>query len=132
MTVAGDYLFQLELSDPTHTVAESLTVTVYPRNPSAPVISNAVASPAGVTFPANATWLSATTSDADGDPLSHWWSVKSKPAGASPAFSAQGSPSTNVTGLTAAGTYIFTLSVVDRTRFAKRDVTVTVTDRAGN
>ena len=132
MTVAGDYVFTIEVSDLTHTVVRELTVPVYPPNPSAPVISNAIASPANVILPDDTTLLSANTSDADGDPLSHWWSVKSKPAGTSPVFSAQSSPSTNVTGLTAAGTYVFTLSVVDRTRFAKRDVTVTVLDHAGN
>jgi O-glycosyl hydrolase len=132
MTVAGDYVFRIEVSDPTHTVVQELTVPVYPPNPSAPVISNAIASPATIILPDDMTRLSANTSDADGDPLSHWWSVKSKPAGSSPVFSAQSSPSTNVTGLTAAGTYIFTLSVVDRTKFSKRDVTVTVMDHARN
>ena len=132
MTVTGDYIFTVEVSDPTHTVVRELTVPVYPPNPSAPVISNAVASPAVITLPADATRLSANTSDADGDSLSHWWSVKSKPAGSSPAFSAQNSSSTNVTGLTTAGTYILTLSVVDQTKFTKRDVTVTVLDNAGN
>ncbi|HUV63665.1 MAG TPA: hypothetical protein VMW24_07175 [Sedimentisphaerales bacterium] len=126
MTAAGDYIFQLELSDPVHTVSANLSVTVYPQNPSAPTISNAVASPATITLPAEATWLSATTGDPDGDPISHWWSVKSKPVDASPAFSAQGSPSTGVTGLTAPGTYVFTLNVVDRTKVTRRDVAVTV------
>jgi O-glycosyl hydrolase len=132
MTVAGDYVFTIEVSDPTHTVVRELTVPFYPPNPSTPVISSAIASPARVTLPTETTLLSATTSDADGDPLSHWWSVKSKPAGSSPAFSTQSSPNTNVTGLTAAGTYIFTLSVVDRTKFARRNVTVTVLDSDGN
>jgi O-glycosyl hydrolase len=128
MTVAGDYVFQLELSDPTHTVSEELTVTVDPPNPSAPTISNAAATPATLTRPVETTKLSATTSDPDGDPLSHWWSVKSKPAGAAPVFSAQGSPSSDVTGLTVPGTYVFTLHAVDRTKAAQRDVTVTVKD----
>ncbi|MCL5282187.1 MAG: hypothetical protein M1376_20040 [Planctomycetes bacterium] len=128
LTIAGDYIFQIEVSDPTHTVAAKLPVTVYPPNPSAPTIANALASPATLTLPVETTRLSATTSDADGDPLSHWWSVKSKLAGAAPAFSAQGSPSTTVTGLTVPGTYVFTLTVVDRTKVAKQDVTVTVLD----
>jgi O-glycosyl hydrolase len=131
MTIAGDYVFELEVSDPTHTVLENLTVTVYPLNPSAPTISNATASPATITL-GDDTRLQATTRDADGDPISHWWSVKSKPDGAAPSFSAQSSPSTNVTGLTEAGLYVFTLHAVDRTRFAKRDVTVTVVDRVRN
>jgi hypothetical protein len=128
MAVAGDYVFQIELSDPSHTVSQKLTVTVYPPNPSAPAISNAAASPATLTLPTETTRLSATTSDPDGDPLSHWWSVKSGPAGAAPAFSAQGSANSDVTGLTVPGTYVFTLRAVDRTKVAERDVTVTVLD----
>jgi len=128
MTVAGDYVFRLELSDPTHTVSEELTVTVYPPNPSAPAISNVAASPASLTLPIGTTHLSATTSDPDGDPVSLWWSVKSRPAGASPVFSAQSSPDSDVTGLTVPGTYVFTLHAVDRTKAAQRDVTVTVKD----
>ena len=129
MTVAGDYVFELEVSDPTHTVLENLVVPVYPRNPSAPTISNVAASPATIALGTDGTRLLATTHDADGDPISHWWSVKSKPAGATPTFSAQGSPNTDVTGLTESGVYVFTLSVVDRSRFTKRDVTVTVSAR---
>jgi hypothetical protein len=103
-------------------------VTVYPPNPSAPTILNAAAAPATLTLPAETTRLSATTSDPDGDPLSHWWSVKRKPAGAAPAFSAQGSPNSDVTGLTVPGTYVFTLHAVDRTKAAQREVTVAVLD----
>jgi hypothetical protein len=128
LTIAGDYVFQVELRDPTHTVATKLIVTVYPPNPSAPTILNASASPATITLPVQTTALSATTSDPDGDPLSHWWSVKSKPAGSTPVFSAQNSPNSDVTGLTVPGTYVFTLRTVDRTKVAQRDVTVTVKD----
>lgn len=126
MTVAGDYVFRLELSDPTHTVSQDLTVTVYPRNPSAPVIRSAAASPATVALATGGTQLSAVTSDPDGDPISHWWSVKSAPAGVYVEFSAQGSSSTTVSGLNAPGVYVFTLNVVDRTKFARQDVSVTV------
>jgi hypothetical protein len=55
-----------------------------------------------------------------------WWSVKSKPVGAARVFSAQGSPNCDVAGLTVPGTYVFTLRVVDRTKAAQRDVTVSV------
>lgn len=127
MTVPGDYVFALEVSDPTHTVSEDLTVTVYPANASAPLIKSITASPSELTLPASSrTLLSATTSDPDGDPISHWWSVKSAPSGTSPVFAAQGSAGTSVTRLTLPGTYVFTLTVVDRTKYASKDVTVTV------
>jgi len=125
MTVAGDYVFRFEVSDPTHTVTEELKVPVYPEN-TAPVIQSARATPARLTLPATSTTLSAATHDPDGDVTSHWWSVKSGPPGAKPVFARQASPKTTVRGLTVVGTYAFTLTVVDRTKFASRDVTVTV------
>lgn len=126
MTVAGDYVFRFAVSDPTHSVTEDLTVPVYPVNPSAPVITNASASPDTLRLPDSQTSLTAVTSDPDGEWISHWWTVKSKPAGAQPAFARQGGPNTTVSGLTVDGTYVFTLIVVDRTRYTTRDVTVTV------
>ena len=36
MTVAGDYVFKLEVRDPTHTVSKNLTVKVYPAKSDAP------------------------------------------------------------------------------------------------
>jgi hypothetical protein len=125
MTVAGDYVFRFEVSDPMHTVSENLTVTVYPVN-TAPVITTAVASPASLMLPESASALSATTSDPDGDVISHWWSVKSCPAEAKPLFARQGSADTTVSGLTEPGTYVFMLAVVDRSKCTTRDVIVSV------
>jgi len=130
MTVAGDYVFKFEVSDPGRTVSENLTVTVYPAN-TAPVIASATASPASLQLPDSATSLSATTSDPDGDVISHWWSVKSCPAGAAPVFARQGSANKAVMSLTGEGKYVFTLTVVDRTKSATKDVTVTVQGGAG-
>jgi hypothetical protein len=135
MTMAGDYVFEFAVSDPTHTVPETLIVPVYPVN-SAPVISNANALPETLMFPNDSTLLSATTSDPDGDTITHWWKVKTVPAGATPVFAKQGSPNTIVGNLTSAGKYVFTLTVVDRTKFTEKDVTVTVVapgvDEEGN
>ena len=125
ITAAGDHVVKLEVSDGTSTVSEELTVPVYPPN-SAPVISAVKAAPAVVTPPDARTLLSATTSDPDGDVISHWWRVKSKPRGANPAFANQGSRETRVSGLTVEGRYTFELRAVDRTKFARREVTVTV------
>lgn len=131
MTVPGDYVFSFDVTDPTHTVSEELTVPVYPANPSAPLIKSITASPSELTLPASSrTLLSATTSDPDGDMISHWWSVKSAPSGSSPVFADEGSSETGVTRLTIPGTYVFTLTVVDRTKYATRDVTVTVRGHA--
>lgn len=135
MTVAGDYVFRVTAQDPTHTVVKDLTVPVFPADQAA-VISSATASPASLTQPAASTTLSAVTSDPDAasiapwrgsnDVLTHWWVVKSKPAGASPTFGTPGSTTTTVSGLSVAGTYVFTVRAIGRDAMATKDVTVTV------
>ena len=82
-------------------------------DPYAPVISSAIASPSAVPHAGQTTQLSATTSDADGDTVTHWWTVKTAPAGAKPVFDTHGHAATNVSGLTVAGTYTFTVSAID-------------------
>ena len=125
LTVAGDYVVQFEVSDPTHTVSTKLTITVQPEN-HAPVIEHIAATPNPLTLPDSATYLWARTSDPDGDTLTHWWRIKSSPQGAHPSFTRQGWRETKVSGLTVPGKYIFSLTVVDRTKFTVREVTVTV------
>jgi hypothetical protein len=123
--VPGEYLIRFEASDPAHTVADQLRVLVYPAN-QAPVIEAATFTAEGPLRPGASGLLAATTSDPDGDVISHWWSVKSAPAGTTPILESPGAPNTRVTGLTVAGGYVFTLTVVDRTKAASRDVGVTV------
>jgi len=125
LTVAGEYVVQLEVSDPTHTVSEQLKIKVYPPN-KPPAIESAAANPARLVPPESKTALSAKTSDPDGDAITHWWSVQRAPAGAKPVFEKQGSPNTAVSGLAAEGTYVFTLTVVDRTLPTRSNVTVVV------
>ncbi len=125
MTIAGDYVFRFTVSDASHTVHRDITVTVYPLN-NAPVISSVSANPKTVTGPMSSAALAGVTSDPDGDVITHWWLVKSTPAGASPIFSAQGERITTVSNLTIPGNYIFTLRVIDRTLFTSMDDTVIV------
>jgi hypothetical protein len=125
ITVAGDHVFRFEVSDGANTVSEELTVPVYPLN-AAPVIRSAQASPASLALPASTATLSAATSDPDGDVITHWWRVKTAAPGAKPAFANQGGQDTKVTGLSIPGTYVFTVTAVDRTEFATRDVSVVV------
>lgn len=125
MTVAGEYVFRCTATAGGQTVTNELVVPVYPAD-QAPVISNAVASPATLYMPESATQLAAVTADADGDVLSHWWTVKTAPSGTNVVFSRPGSNCTMVAGLTAPGTYTFTLTLVDRNAYATRDVSVNV------
>lgn len=127
MTAPGDYVFQVGALDGASTSTAYLTVPCYPAS-QAPVISNAEAMPATIMLPASTAMLSAVTADADGDVLSHWWSVKNMPDGADIVFSRPGSNCTMVSGLAIPGAYTFTLTVVDRNAFATRDVTVVADD----
>jgi O-glycosyl hydrolase len=123
--VPGEYIFQLAVKDPTHTVQKNLKITVYPPN-EAPVIETASATPERLALPQTQTSLSAKTSDPDGDTITHWWSVKKSPVGSKPVFDRQGARETSVSGLSVPGTYTFTLKAIDRTKSATKDVTVTV------
>ena len=125
MTAAGEYVFRFGANDGKHTTREDLKVTVQAANRS-PVIHATTADPANLTLPESTISLAAKTGDPDGDVITHWWSLKRAPAGAEPAFGKQGVATTNVTGLKVAGEYVFTLTVVDRTKVARRDVKVTV------
>jgi len=125
LTVAGDYVFKLEVSEPLHTVSRELTVTVFHAE-RPPLISDPAAAPALVKAPESSTSLSASTSDPDGGVITHWWTIKSAPAGAAPIFESNGAPKTKVTSLGVPGKYIFTLAVINRTQVARKDITVTV------
>lgn len=126
MTVAGDYVFEFKARDPTHVVSETLTVPVYPIN-AAPVVDSAGANPDSLMLPEDSTLLWAATTDPDGDTVTHWWSLKTAPAGASPVFDKQGRARTMVRGLTPPGTFAFTLTVVDMSKHTTKGVTVDVT-----
>ncbi len=125
MTVAGDYVFRIEISDGANTVSKDHTVTVHPEN-HAPAIAEAVAAPATLKTPAAAAALSAKAADPDGDLMTFWWSVKKAPAGAKPVFDHPGHATTTVSGLIVPGDYTFTVTAIDRTKASSRDVRLTV------
>lgn len=130
LTVPGDYTFQIDVSDATHTVSTQVVCTVTQTN-TAPVISSATATPPSVVSSSGTTHLLAATSDAEGDLLRYWWVVKTAPTGAKPLFARQGWLETDVSGLTLPGAYTFTLRTFDDTHMTTRDVSLTVTATIG-
>lgn len=128
MTVPGDYVFQVNVTNPGHPdLTMRIICTVHPAsNP--PVINTISASPALTTVLTGASLLTATTSDPEGDLLRHWWYVTSAPAGAYPVFDHQGLPISNVSGMTIPGNYVFTLRCFDDLHMTTRNVTVVVND----
>jgi len=102
ITKPGDLVVKLEANDGTSTVAEELTVPIYPIY-TAPVIGAAQGVPATVAPSDGMTALTATTRDPDGDPISHWWGVKACPSGVKPVFEARCARDTKVSGLAVEG-----------------------------
>lgn len=126
MTVAGNYVVQFAVSDPTHTVTRDITIPVYPVNDT-PVITSVSANPPTTNTSVASSQLSAITSDPDNDVITHWWTVQSAPIGTNPIFAMQGERITQVNNLTVAGTYVFMLTLVDRTLYTTKLDTVVVT-----
>ncbi len=126
MTVPGDYIFQVNVTNPGHPdLTARIKCTVHPAS-SAPVINSITSSPKILTLPAHSSKLKAKTSDPEGDLLRHWWVITFAPDGARPVFDHQGLPVTSVSGLTVAGTYIFTLRCFDDLHMSTKNDTITV------
>jgi Putative Ig domain len=131
MTVTGDYIFQINVTNPGHPdLVAQVVCTVSPAT-SAPVIGSIMASPPHLVSPATMAQLSATTSGSANQLLRHWWAVKSAPVGAEPSFDHQGMPNTTVGNLTLPGTYEFTLRVFDDLHMSTRDLSLTVNPAPG-
>lgn len=126
MTVPGDYVFQLVVTNPAPPdITNQIICTVHPAS-SPPVISSITATPNGVTLPVNSIQLSASTSGSTNQPLRHWWYVKTVPAGAHPQFDHQGATNTTVGNLNLPGNYTFTLRAFDDIHMTTQDKTITV------
>lgn len=124
MDVAGDYVFRITISDGTSTVTRDHIVTVYPLNAQPSVTASSDVS--SITLPVSSLNLTSTSSDPDGDPLTHWWRTTSKPAGARPVFATPGQADTAVSGLIIPGSYTFEHIVADESKRDTDKVTITV------
>ena len=125
MSIAGNYIFSISANDGKISVSDTLIVPVYPVN-NAPVINTITATPSKVFMPVDSTVLDAEVTDGDNDLLTYWWSVKSAPAGAKPVIVKPGSKSTIVRNLNLPGDYTLTLTAIDASKKASKDVKITV------
>lgn len=128
ITKPGKHVLRFTADDGHHAVSQELTIPVFPEN-HAPMITSLTATPAKLVSPAGVTTLAAATNDPDGDVITHWWRVVNHPAGTRPVFVSRSARRTVVSGLKAAGRYTFELTVVDRTKFTRKRVTVVVAPR---
>jgi hypothetical protein len=126
MTVPGDYVFQINVTNPGHPdLVGQCIFTVHPAS-EGPIINSASATPPFVTLPTDSSKLTSATIDTAGQLLRYWWAIKTVPAGAKPIFDHQGLATTNVSGLTIPGNYTFTLNTFDDLHMSQKDVTVIV------
>ncbi len=125
MDVPGDYVFRFTVSDGHHTVHQDHTVTVYPRN-TPPRIVRAQAQPATVSAQQGRCKLSVQVVDDDGDPVTVYCAVPLAPAGAAPVVAKPGARTTDVTGLTVPGRYVFEVRAIDNADCTRQQATVQV------
>jgi hypothetical protein len=131
MTVPGDYIFQVNITDPGRPdLIAQIKCTIHAAS-SGPVINSITALPQNFRLPVSATKLSGITYDPQGQLLRHWWAIKSAPAGARPSFTTQGLAISNVSGLTVPGNYTFTLRAFDDMHMTTKDITVHVDSSNG-
>jgi hypothetical protein len=131
MVVPGDYVFQVNVTNPGHPDLTAQIICTVNAASSAPVVSSITAAPTGVTLPVNSLQLSAMTSGSTNQPLRHWWAVKTVPVGAKPLFDHQGATNTTVGNLNLPGNYTFTLRVFDDLHMTTQDKTITVSAAPG-
>lgn len=124
LNVAGDYAIQLSVSDGFNVVTKNLTVTVDPPNLHAPAIANA----GGAYVSPGRGHLQATTSDADGDYITSWWDVISKPTNSIVTLADPAAATTDFQ-VDTIGNYTFQLTTVDRTLWTQSaNIVVAVTN----
>jgi glucuronoarabinoxylan endo-1,4-beta-xylanase len=127
MTVAGDYVFAVTMSDGSATTTKTITVMVFPNNQ--PPIISALQSrlPVIVTLPIDTVAIQGAAYDLEADALTYSWTVVSQPVGATALIVTPNAVNrTTVKNLTIAGNYVFKYSVSDPTHTVSRNITVPV------
>ncbi|SIN81540.1 PKD domain-containing protein [Chitinophaga niabensis] len=111
LTLAGDYLFQLEVKDDAGArETDYVKITVLPGVNKLPVAN--AGGDISITLPTNTAQLDGSaSSDADGTITTYAWTKVSGPAGG--AITTANASKTTLTGLTIAGEYVYQLSVTD-------------------
>jgi hypothetical protein len=126
MAVAGDYLFSVTVNDGAHEVAEKVLAKVFDGDqPPVPVdVHNRL--PVWVTARGGSTVLRAGAWQIEQDPLTYRWSIVRQPPGANATLETPGKQSCKVTGMAAAGDYVFRLELSDPTHTVAVELTVPV------
>jgi hypothetical protein len=103
-----------------------LTVYPHPGRNLPPTVVEWKAAPNFLKAPASRVRLLAAAQDPDLDRLSYSWSVTGQPPGGKATLADPQSATTEATGLTAPGRYVFTVAIRDSANEVKRDVLLNV------
>ncbi|HEX2950366.1 MAG TPA: hypothetical protein VHV83_12520 [Armatimonadota bacterium] len=126
LTIPGEYLFKVTVSDQTHKVSREVKVIVYPGNQPPEIMGMHNRFPVTMILPITQTMLVADVRDLENDQGTFLWSVIQQPDGANATFEKPTAKRTKVSGLTVAGDYTFRFTVQDVHHTVAQDYTVTV------
>ena len=126
LSVPGDYLFEVAVSDATHKVNKQVKVTVFADNQPPVILDLHNRLPVTVIQPASGTTICGAALYLEGDPVTYQWSVIRQPQGASVVLDKPTEPRCPVTNMTVAGEYVFKVEVKEPKHTVSKDLTVTV------
>jgi O-glycosyl hydrolase len=130
LTVPGDYVFGVHISDGINTTTKQVTVQVFAGNQPPYIAELQSRIPVIVTLPVDTTVLQAYAFDPEADALTMGFTLISQPTGASAQLvnlvQAGGQIRTSARNMTVAGDYIFQYWVADGSHTVTRNITVTV------
>jgi len=126
LTVPGEYVFAVLVSDGAHGVARRVLLTVFEGNQTPVPMDVHNRLPVWVTVRDGGTLLRAGAWDVENDPVTFRWSLVSRPEGASAALETPDKGACKVTGMTVPGDYVFRVEVSDPTHTVAADHTVPV------
>ena len=113
MTVPGDYVFQVNITNPGHPDLTARVICTVHATSSGPQIHSIAINPTSPALPVDTAMLTSNTVDTSGQQLRYWWVVNKAPAGANVTFDHQGLANTTVRGLTVSGNYTIVLRAFD-------------------
>lgn len=126
LTTAGTYVFQLTVTDDSSATASDRVSIIVNAVPNIPPVADAGSNQL-IVQPVSSVTLSGSGSDEDGTIIGYKWIQISGPSSATIQNST--SATTDVSGLTAAGTYVFQLTVTDNNNATASDVVDVVVDQ---
>jgi len=128
LSVPGEYVFAVTVSDGAHSVERRLMAPVFAGNRPPVLVDVHNRIPVRVTVRDAKTLLRGGARDVEGDALSFRWSVVAAPEGAEVVLEAQEGAAWQATGLTVPGDYVFRLEASDAEHTVAEELTVPVTE----